>query len=233
MHSPARADSPPECARVAEHAAAAIMMWIAPVVAALIGTAVESRGGNRDVGRAERRYAMQEASMSSSDAHTIGASVTIHRSVAEVYEFYRDFRNLPRFLGDVMAVEPAGPATTRWSIQGPLGIRIRWTIRVTEERLNELIRYETVTAPALRTYWTIHFAPGPAADMAAVREVMQAPLGRFGRAALALVGKHPAEEVVSNLHRLKELLETGVVTDTSYAVAGKFAQHADGHERRR
>src|SRR5262245_57472643 len=36
--------------------------------------------------------------------------------------------------------------------------------------------------------------------------------------------KFPAEEVSSNLHRLKEVMETGRVTDTSYSVAGKFAQ---------
>jgi len=43
---------------------------------------------------------------------------------------------------------------------------------------------------------------------------------RLGRAALALIGKFPAEEQSSNLHRLKEVLETGRVTDTSYSVAG-------------
>jgi len=31
------------------------------------------------------------------------------------------------------------------------------------------------------------------------------------------------EEVTSNLHRLKELMETGKVADTSDAVPGKFA----------
>ena len=40
-------------------------------------------------------------------------------------------------------------------------------------------------------------------------------------------GKYPMEEVTSNLHRLKELMETGKVTDGSYAYAyavpGKFA----------
>jgi len=29
---------------------------------------------------------------------------------------------------------------------------------MTEEDTNELIRYETVTSPGLRTYWEIHFA---------------------------------------------------------------------------
>jgi uncharacterized membrane protein len=123
-----------------------------------------------------------------------------------------------------MAVEQIGQATSRWTIQGPLGIRANWTIKVTEERTNELIRYETVAPPGLRTYWQIHFASGSGAGETELREVMNVPLGRLGRAALALMGKFPAEEVSSNLHRLKELLETGKVTDTSYSVTGKFVQ---------
>ena len=95
---------------------------------------------------------------------------------------------------------------------------------MTEERANELIRYETVAPPGLRTCWEIHFAPGSEAGATDVREVMKAPLGRLGRAALALIGKFPAEEVPANLRRLKEVMETGRVTDTSYAVAGKFAR---------
>jgi hypothetical protein len=58
-----------------------------------------------------------------------------------------------------------------------------------------------------------------------VREVMKTPLGGVGRAALALIGKPPAEEVAANLHRLKELMEIGRVTDESHAVAGKFNHH--------
>jgi uncharacterized membrane protein len=112
---------------------------------------------------------------------------------------------------------------SRWTIQGPLGIRANWTIKVTEERTNELIRYETVTFPGLRVFWEIHFCPGSHARETQVRELMKTPLGRLGRAALGLVGKFPAEEVSSNLQRLKEIMETGRVTDTSYSVAGKFA----------
>jgi uncharacterized membrane protein len=123
-----------------------------------------------------------------------------------------------------MAIEQIDPVTSRWTIQGPLGIRVNWTIKVTEERTNELIRYETITSPALRTYWEIHFAAGSEARETEVREVMKAPLGRLGRAALALLGKFPAKEVSSNLHRLKEVMETGKVTDMSYSVTGKFAQ---------
>jgi uncharacterized membrane protein len=167
---------------------------------------------------------MQRTSLPSRGENTVEASVTIQRAVGEVFRFYRDFKNLPSFLGDVMAIDQIDPVTSRWTIQGPLGIRANWTIRVTEERMNELIRYETVGPPGLRTYWEIYFAPGSQPGATEVREVMKAPLGRWGRAALALIGKFPAEEVSANLHRLKEVMETGSVTDTSYSVAGKFAQ---------
>jgi uncharacterized membrane protein len=163
---------------------------------------------------------MQTTSLPSRD-DTIEASVTIRRSIEEVFNFYRNFENLPNFLGDVMAVKQIGPAISRWTIEGPLGIRATWMIKVTEERTNELIRYETAAPPGLKTYWEIHFAPGSKGETQ-VREVMRPPLGKLGRGMLALLGKFPAEEVRANLHRLKQVMETGKVTDTSYSVRGKF-----------
>ncbi len=199
------------------------MMWIAPQGALVRGAVlllafIVLASGARLIWRQR----MQRTSLSPRDENKIEARVTIQRPVEKVFRFYRDFRNLPSFLGDVMAIEQSGPATSRWTIQGPLGIRVKWTIKVTEERTNELIRYETVSPPGLRTYWEVHFAPGSQANETEVREVMKAPLGRLGRAALALIGKFPAKEVSSNLHRLQQLLETGRVTDTSYSVPGKF-----------
>jgi len=172
----------------------------------------------------DRRQHMQSDSSTALDKNTIEATVTIQRPVEEVFGFYQDFKNLPTFLGDVMAIEPTGPATSRWTIEGPFGIQVHWAIEVTEKRENELIRYETVTSPTTRTYWEIYFAPGPEAGETRVREVMKAPGGKLVRAALALIGKFPAAEVSANLHRFKQVMETGRVTDTTYSVPGKFPQ---------
>jgi uncharacterized membrane protein len=166
---------------------------------------------------------MQMTPLPPQDRNSIEGHVLIQRPLGEVFDFYRDFRNLPRFLGDVMAVELKGPTTSRWTIEGPFGIRAHWTVEVTEERENELIRYETTGLPGLRASWEIQFAPGPETAWTDVHEVLNAPLGRIGRAAFALIGKYPAEEVTANLNRLKQLMETGKVSDTSYAVEGKFA----------
>ena len=175
------------------------------------------------IGKAEldRRRHMQTEPISSAK-NQIEATVTIQRPVNEVFAFYRDFRNLPKFLGDVMAIEPTGPALSRWTIEGFFGIRVHWTTEVTEERMNELIRYETATSSATKTHWEIYFSPGAEPGETQVREVMKAPGGRLVTDALALIGKLPAQEVSANLHRLKQLMETGRVTDKTYAVSGKF-----------
>jgi uncharacterized membrane protein len=173
------------------------------------------------IGQTYRRQHMQSES---SGDNRIEVTVTIRRPVEQVFGFYRDFRNLPTFLGDVMAIEPTGPTTSRWTIEGPFGIQAHWTIELTEVRENELIRYETVTSPTIRTYWEIYFAPGPEPGETEVREVMKAPGGELMQAALALIGKYPAQEVAANLHRFKQVMETGKVTDTTYAVPSKFSQ---------
>ena len=68
----------------------------------------------------------------------------------------------------------------------------------------------------------IYFSSGPEPSETQVREVMKAPGGRLVMDALELIGKFPAQEVSANLHRFKQLMETGRVTDTTYAVSGKF-----------
>jgi uncharacterized membrane protein len=153
----------------------------------------------------------------------IQASESIPRPATEVYSFYGDFRNLTRFLGDVIAVEPMSEELSRWTIQGPFGVKVSWTVRVTEERTNELIRYEMTSLPGLKTYWEVYFEQQRGSAATTIRKTMRMPLGWIGRAALAVIGKHPDSEVSANLRRLKELMETGRVIDTAYAVRGKFS----------
>jgi uncharacterized membrane protein len=121
-----------------------------------------------------------------------------------------------------MAVESTSPRTSRWTIQGPLGIEIYFNIRVTEERANRVLRYQTITLPGIRTYWEVYFAAGAKSIETVLREVMKVPRGKFGRAALAFIGKSSACEVAANLQRLKQLMEKGKVADVSYSVEGKF-----------
>lgn len=148
-------------------------------------------------------------------------SVAIDKPIAEVFDFYRNFSNLPKFLGDVMDVEHVGENTTRWTIQGPLGVKVHWTAVVTDAVENGHIFYET-SSDVLKTRWKIYFTQGASPEQTIVREVMLAPGGKVTETALMAVGKDPVKELHYNLERLKQYLETGRVLDTHNAVHGKF-----------
>jgi uncharacterized membrane protein len=133
--------------------------------------------------------------------------VVIRRPVHEVYGFYRDFANLPRFIGDIAAVAPVADRTYRWVVAGPFGTRIPLRVRITDERVDHLIRYRSCGPPLLRGRWELSFdADG---GDTRVTERLVVPLGALGPAALALIGKHPDREVAANLTALKRLLEAG------------------------
>ena len=77
---------------------------------------------------------------------SIAESIVIERSVEDVFAYYRDFRNLPAFLGDVMRVEVTGERTSRWTIRSPWGVDLQWTVVITEIRPNAFIAYQTESA---------------------------------------------------------------------------------------
>jgi hypothetical protein len=139
---------------------------------------------------------------------TVTADVVIRRPLQDVYRFYRDFANLPAFLGDVVAVQQVADKTYRWVVAGPFGSRIPLTVTITEERVDRLIRYQT-SGPLPHGRWELSFAPESDAGGTRVREQLVIPLGVIGRAALALIGKFPHREVATNLTMLKQVLEAG------------------------
>jgi uncharacterized membrane protein len=156
-------------------------------------------------------------------AGAVTAEVWIRRPVQDVYRFCRDLTNLPRYLGDVVAVEQLTDTTYRWTVAGPFGVRVPMTITVTEQRVDELIRYRSGGPPLLRGRWELAFAAD--AGGTRLRERLVVPLGGIGRVPLAAIGKFPDREVVANLARLTRLLESGA--DTAAAPAGSGRAEAD------
>ncbi|MCU0855944.1 MAG: hypothetical protein MUF63_13815, partial [Rhodobacteraceae bacterium] len=80
-----------------------------------------------------------------------GRTVTINKPKAELYAFWRDFANLPRFMTHVKAVETEGDLT-RWTIAGPLGRDVRIETRIVDDREGEQSCSATHLAGAARKW---------------------------------------------------------------------------------
>jgi uncharacterized membrane protein len=134
-------------------------------------------------------------------SQTIEGAVIIRRPVETVFGFYRDFRNLPRFRGDVVHVELTGYRASRRTIRTPFGFDVNWPVLVTEIQPNAFIAYEMQSLPApLR--WHVAFALADEGAVTIVRERMAIPGGKVVEIVFRALGKPPVREVHDNSIRL-------------------------------
>lgn len=150
---------------------------------------------------------------------SVVAEVDIRRPVGEVFAFLSDPANMPDFLGDVVAVEVLTPLRSRWTVGLPFGMRAHWISEIVEKVPDKVFSYRT-SAFGRVTSWRYTFEENGLSTR--VREQLSMPGGYLPRLALRMARKNPVDEVHSNLHRLKQLLETGTITDTSNALPRRF-----------
>ncbi len=140
-------------------------------------------------------------------------SITVGRMVDEVFSFWKDFANFPRFMQHVESVEILGGGRSRWRATGPAGTRAEWTAEVVEQRENELIAWRSVDASELYNAGRVSFRPAPRDSGTVVTVEMEyaPPGGRIGAALLKLFRKEPGQQVIDDLRRFKQVMETGEV----------------------
>ncbi len=143
-------------------------------------------------------------------APELRAAVTISCSPDQVYRFWRDFENLPRFISHVESVR-ARDGHSRWWAKAPAGIELKWDAEITVDRPGELIAWQSLQGSDLHHHGAVLFKPGPGGRGTEVHlSVSFEPGGRRLTAAVArLLSKVSELQLRNDLRRLKQLLETG------------------------
>jgi len=136
------------------------------------------------------------------------ATVTIGRSPDEVYRFYRDFRNCPRFMVGVEQVELDDDRRSHWRARLPGGSAVEWDAEITSDLAGEALAWRTLPGAGLPHEGTVTFraAPGGSGTVVRVEMTYRAPrlLGK-------LLGGLAHLQIDTDLRRLKQLLEVGEV----------------------
>jgi uncharacterized membrane protein len=70
-------------------------------------------------------------------------SITINRKVGDIYRYWRNLENLPRFISHLGSVEDLGKGHNRWTVETPVG-NISWESEIVEDKKNEVIRWRSV-----------------------------------------------------------------------------------------
>jgi uncharacterized membrane protein len=171
--------------------------------------------------------AVQERRRKKDDEEVIDlhASITVKRPRAEVYRYWHDFANFPRFMAYVESVETDGRGHSHWTVRGPARWTVEWDADITVDRQNELIAWQSTGRIPVGNTGSVRFsdAPGDRGTELRIDLAYEPPAGRAGAAVAKLLGAHPEQQVRDNLRRFKQVMETGEVVRSDGSPEGSRA----------
>lgn len=143
-------------------------------------------------------------------AAAVSRSVTINKPREEVYAFWRNFSNLPRFMGDVQEVRETGNGHVKWVWRGTNG-PMEADATLIEDEHGRQISWKSAEDAPFRTSGTVQFrdAPGQRGTEVTLMTAYEPQAGQIGRAASLMWHRSPLRQAHVDLRRLKQILETG------------------------
>jgi uncharacterized membrane protein len=146
----------------------------------------------------------------------ITRSITVNRPPEEVYRFWRNFQNLPRFMSLLDSVEVMSDRRSRWKVAGPRKRTLQWETEITEDRAHERIAWRSSENAPLESRGEVRFrrAPGGRGTEVMLTLAIDAPAAGVAR----LMKKVPEVQVSSDLRRFKQLMELGEVVRSDASV---------------
>jgi len=141
----------------------------------------------------------------------VDAGITIAKPPEEVYSFWRNLENLPRFMRHLQRVRAIDHNRSHWIAKGLAGNTVEWDAEIINDQPPGLIGWRSLPGADVDTAGSVHFksAEGYCGTEVHV-ELQYLPLaGKLGAALAMLMGNDPAAQVKEDLKRLKQALENG------------------------
>ena len=157
------------------------------------------------------------------DVH-VEKSIIIDKSPEELYSFWRDFENLPRFMDHLESVNSVGFNRWHWVVKGPVGMRPEWDAEIYNEKPNELIAWRSLDGTVTNA-GSVRFerAPGDAGTQVKVVLNYNARGGKVSALLAKLFGQEPGQMIEGDLRRLKQILEGGEIATVEDGTSGSDA----------
>jgi len=155
----------------------------------------------------------------------VDKSITINEPLEQVYNFWRDLENLPRFMRHLHSVTKIDGSRSHWIVAGPAGKMFEWDAMIINDEPNSLLAWSSLPGSEVDTAGSVHFkaAPGGRGTVISLELQYNPPGGQVAAAFAKLLGGDPADQIADDLRRLKQFMETGEVATTVGQPTGKQA----------
>jgi uncharacterized membrane protein len=142
---------------------------------------------------------------------SIKRSVTVNRPVDEVYAFWKNFENMPKFMKHLDSVQSTGENTSRWTAGSSQGLSVAWEVQLVEDRPNQLLSWQTIGVSDVTGTGRVEFTPAPGGRGTEVRADIsyQPPGGALGAKIARVFRDIPGVKIENQLNTFKQIIETG------------------------
>jgi uncharacterized membrane protein len=170
---------------------------------AIFGSSLLMRGGTN----LETRRLAGIAGRRSVD---VQKTIEINAPVEEVFRFWSNLENFPRFMQHVREVHKTADGGYRWVVAGPAGAPVSWNARITDLVPNRLLAWASEPGAVIGNAGLVKFQPTEEGGTRLhIQMSYRPPAGAVGHAVATLFGTDPKRAMDDDLARFKSLLEVG------------------------
>jgi uncharacterized membrane protein len=150
----------------------------------------------------------------------IRRSTTVGRPPEELYRYWREVENLPRFMRSLESVRQIDDRRSHWVMRLPMGRRIEWDSEITEDSPNVRIAWRALPGGDVQHSGSVRFEPAPGGRGTMVRvEMRYEGLGAVAGGLAKLFGKIPGVQVQQELRAFKQIMEIGEIVESDASIA--------------
>ena len=138
-------------------------------------------------------------------------TILIDRSPDELYQFWRDLNNAPKFMGGVESVTQSD-GRSHWRMRIPGGKTVEWDAEIVEDAPNYMLSWRAAGDAGAGHSGTVRFERRPGGLGTLVRvEMRHGDSGLIGSLLSRFSGPALELKIENDLRRFKQLVETGEV----------------------
>jgi uncharacterized membrane protein len=146
-------------------------------------------------------------------------SFTIKKTPWELYQYWRNFENLPRIMSHLESVTVVDDKRSHWVAKAPAiaGGKVEWDAEIINDEPNALIAWRSLENADVDNAGSVRFVPAADEGGTEVKVVIDyiPPAGRVGKWVAKLFGEAPDQQIEDDLRKFKQIMESGEAATTT------------------
>jgi uncharacterized membrane protein len=128
--------------------------------------------------------------------------------VDQVYGFWKDFSNFPKFMSYIRDVHVNEIGGLEWIAEGPRGVPVKWDAVVGAMTENQLISWKSSHNSLIANEGRISFSEDSGGTRLGIELTYAPPAGALGYAVVRLLGFDPRQKIDQDLEVMRRLIES-------------------------